>query len=483
MNYSKAERARQIFERARSQRQKWENLWNECFTYTQPLNTTEFFSSNASSTKQNSTLYDSTAPDAVEQLAASLLAELTPPGHQWFTLEKAIELDDQSQTDIALEKISDELNSMVEKSNLAIELHQSFIDLTTIGTACILVEQTAVGSRSPLSFSAVPINEIYLHGSKNGAIKTIFRVFDMLRHDAIAKFPAAIELQRDNEQNASDVVKIIEMYELTDSGCSYCAFLQPEKNHFVCVDQGEFKSSPIVVFRWNKNPGELYGRSPIMTTLADIKTANKVVELILKNASISVTGIWLAEDDGILNPRNVRLVPGAIIPKAIGSKGLTPLEAPGRFDVSQLVLSDLREKIRKTMLVDKLGQPKNTKMTATEILERSIETTRILGATFSRLQSELIYPLLERIMSVFEQRGILPLNFINSGSLTLRYKSPLLRAGARSQLANTILWADTAKALGSEAIQFIDYYQTVRWIADTLDVPKSLHHAINDFGD
>ena len=78
-----------------------------------------------------------------------------------------------------------------------------------------------------------------------------------------------------------------------------------------------------------------------MTALPDIKTANKVVELILKNASIAVTGIWLADDDGVLNPANVKLVPGSIIPKAVGSAGLTPLQAPGRFDVSQLVLDDL----------------------------------------------------------------------------------------------------------------------------------------------
>src|SRR3546814_6808214 len=65
-----------------------------------------------------------------------------------------------------------------------------------------------------------------------------------------------------------------------------------------------------------------------MKALPDIKTANKVVELILKNASIAVTGIWQADDDGVLNPATVRLVPGAIIPKAQGSAGLTPLAAP-----------------------------------------------------------------------------------------------------------------------------------------------------------
>ena len=58
-----------------------------------------------------------------------------------------------------------------------------------------------------------------------------------------------------------------------------------------------------------------------MKALPDIRTANKVVELVLKNASIAVTGIWQADDDGVLNPGTVRLVPGTIIPKAPGSAG------------------------------------------------------------------------------------------------------------------------------------------------------------------
>src|SRR5690606_9996566 len=117
------------------------------------------------------------------------------------------------------------------------------------------------------------------------------------------------------------------------------------------LGEGRFAASPFLNFRWLKAPGELYGRSPVMKALPDIKTANKVVELILKNASIAATGIWQADDDGVLNPATVRLVPGAVIPKAQGSAGLTPLAAPGRFDVSQLVLDDLRARIRHALLV------------------------------------------------------------------------------------------------------------------------------------
>ena len=84
------------------------------------------------------------------------------------------------------------------------------------------------------------------------------------------------------------------------------------------------------------------GRGPVLNVLADIKTANKVVELILRNAAFAIKGVWQGEDDGVLNPSNIEIVPGAVIPIAVGSKGLRPLESPGRFDVSQLVLEPLQ---------------------------------------------------------------------------------------------------------------------------------------------
>lgn len=166
---------------------------------------------------------------------------------------------------------------------------------------------------------------------------------------------------------------------------------------------GVFDTSPFINFRWLKAPGEVYGRSPVMKALPDIKTANKVVELVLKNASIAVTGIWQADDDGILNPANIKLVPGAIIPKAVGSKGLTPLEAPGKFDISQLVLDDLRSRINHALLADSLAQISAPNMTATEVLERTAQMARILGASFGRLQAELLTPLLKRAFCILRR--------------------------------------------------------------------------------
>ena len=234
------------------------------------------------------------------------------------------------------------------------------------------------------------------------------------------------------------------------------------------------EQSPFLAFRWLKGAGEVYGRSPVMTALPDIKTANKVVELVLKNASIAATGIWLADDGGVLNPANIKLTPGSIIPKAPGSAGLTPLQAPGRFDVSELVLSDLRSRIRHTLLVDRLGPIDGPRMTATEIAERSAQTARLLGAVYGRLQTELLNPLLGRAVSILRRRGEIPDLVVDGRLAELHWRSPLARAQARDDVTNTLLWLEKVGQLGPEAKMVIDPAAAARWLARMLGVPGEL---------
>ncbi len=211
-----------------------------------------------------------------------------------------------------------------------------------------------------------------------------------------------------------------------------------------------------------------------MTALPDIKTVNKVVELILKNASIAVTGIWLADDDGVLNPANIKLIPGSIIPKAVGSAGLTPLQAPGRFDVSQLVLDDLRARIQHALLSDRLGPVTESKMTATEVLERSGEMTRLLGAMFGRLQAELLNPLLSRALAILRRRGELPGMVLDGRVVEVQSRAPLARIQARDDVRDVMMWLDTVTKLGPQAAQTVDLAGTARWLAAQLGVPDEL---------
>jgi hypothetical protein len=213
-----------------------------------------------------------------------------------------------------------------------------------------------------------------------------------------------------------------------------------------------------------------------MKALPDIKTANKVVELVLKNASIAVTGIWQAEDDGVINPATIKLAPGTIIPKAVGSAGLTPLEAPGRFDISEIVLEQLRGRIRRALLVDQLGQVNGPRMTATEVMERAAEMARILGATYGRLQSELLTPLISRAQSILTRRGEIEDLPIDGQTVVLEYRSPQARYQAQQDVQNTMIWLETVKSLGPDALSAVDQAQAARWLGRTLGVPEELVH-------
>src|SRR3546814_18845306 len=59
------------------------------------------------------------------------------------------------------------------------------------------------------------------------------------------------------------------------------------------------------------------------------------------------------------------------------------------------------------LLADRLGQIDAPRMTATEVLERSAEMARLLGATFGRLQSELLFPLIHRAVAILPPPGAL----------------------------------------------------------------------------
>ena len=477
------------WQKACERKQNWEPHWQECYNYAFPQRENVSISRQLDNygSKQNLHLYDGTAPDAVDQLASSLLSELTPPWARWFGLRPGPELSAEERSQVApiLEKSTDILLQNFEHSNFAVEIHQCYLDLVTAGTACLMFEEAPLGESTAFRFYAVPLREIALEESADGRLDTTFRCSQISLDGIRSRFPNAEIPENYYERARQDKGYLLELIEAVMPrggkygalGYEYTAFAfdsaESPENAFVLRD-GVFDTSPFINFRWLKAPGEVYGRSPVMKALPDIKTANKVVELVLKNASIAVTGIWQADDDGILNPANIKLVPGAIIPKAGGSKGLTPLEAPGKFDISQLVLDDLRSRINHALLADSLAQISAPNMTATEVLERTAQMARILGASFGRLQAELLTPLLKRAFCILRRRGDI-MNFDLDGKVVdLQYKSPLALVQARKDVSTVSEWLNLVAAMGSDAATVVNAREAAVWLGNTLNVPASL---------
>ena len=459
------------YARANSRRQDWESLWQDCYNYALPQRGS--FSSSRRGNGLNSDIYDATAMDAVDQLAASLLGHLTPPWGQWFGLRPGPDVEEGDREALAsvLEKAGKTMQAHFDRSNFAVEVHQCFLDLVVGGTATLLFEEAQPGEMTAYKFTSVPLRETVFEEGTSGFLDNIYRRFTLNVSQIKARFPF-VELPFEIEENADTKWTVLERVAPESTGAyEYSAVLEDKETVLSKVRLGR---SPFISFRWMKSPGEIYGRSPVMKALPDIKTANKVVELILKNASIAIAGIWQADDDGVLNPANIELVPGAIIPKAVGSKGLTPLDMPARFDVSQLVLEDLHNRIRHALLADKMPQIGSRQMTATEVLERSAEMSLILGATYGRLQSELLTPLIQRGFEILRRRGEVPDIRLDGRMVEIDYRSPLARSQGQSHVQNTLSWVNTVLAMGSEAAATVNFAQTSKYLGDALGVPSDL---------
>jgi len=469
------------FQKAMERRRNWIAHWQDCYEFALPQRNAAA-SNQTNGGKRLDRVFDATASDAVEQLAASLMAEITPPGGGWFELEpggNVANADRQALTE-QLGRAVRILQGHFDRSNFAVEMHQAFLDLVTAGTACLRLEKADLHSPSALRFTAVPLRDLAFEERSDGKMDAVFRKLALTRDEITTTWPGAKPVADDDpgEKNAPKRIAVIEaVLPATErkTGYELCVFREDGDGHSGdLIYRDRFDVSPYIAFRWMKAPGEIYGRSPVMKALPDIKTANKVVELVLKNASIAVTGIWQADDDGVLNPATIRLVPGSIIPKAVGSSGLTPLEAPGRFDVSDLVLSDLRDRIRRCLLADRLGQTDQPGMTATEVLERASENARLLGATYGRLQAELLYPLIRRALYILAQTGELPDIPLDGDVVVLRHAAPLAQLPKRVQAGQALDWLSRIAGLGPEALAEVDLPVMVRWLADQFGVPDHL---------
>ena len=390
-----------LYKRALDLRSPWVKRWDDARRYTMPT-----------ADDDSATLFDATAMDASDNLAASIYTLLTPPESMWLTLVP--ESDLSPNADVATHALRANLND----SNFYTTVHQCYMDLVTLGTACLFMAETPIGASSAFSFTSIPMSDIAILPN------AVFHTTSMSAREVFEKYPTwtpPVALRDTIKRDPETPLKLVQSLVGTD----FTAWLDVggdfENN---IVSTGTFETNPYIIFRWSLVSGELYGRSPVLRALPDIKTANKVVELVLKNATIAVSGIWQADDDGVINLNNINLTPGAIIPKAVGSSGLTPLKCGADFDVSQLILKDLRERIRHALLADRLGLLSEKEMTATEIMARNADMMRILGATYGRLLHEFIRPLCDRGLQILARRGVIEPIRLNSDA-ELKYIAPI----------------------------------------------------------
>jgi hypothetical protein len=473
-------------EKAWRKKDEWRDLYKDAYEFAVPQRSLYdgYYEGGVGGAKKMNRVFDSTAITSTQRFANRMQAGIFPSHSRFARLEPGPEVPGakKSQLQAVLDVYGERMFTAMRTSNFDIAIGEFLLDLA-VGTAVMLVQP----GREPLAVTYTPVPEflVAIEEGPGGTVDAVYRK-RKINGEAIAsewrdaKIPP--NLARLIKEKPTDDVDLLEVtrYDYDDAYWYYCVLWKGEaKMDREYIVERKKKYSPWVVARYMKNSGEVYGRGPVVTALPDIKTLNKTLELLLKNASIGVAGVYTGADDGILNPQTVRIIPGAIIPVARngGPQGpsLMPLKAGGDINLTQIVINDLRMSVRAALLDD--SQPLDTQAprSATEYADRAQKLAQNLGSAFGRLITETLTPIISITLQVLDERGIIDLPLkVNGMEVRVVPVSPIAMVQNMDDINALRSFAGMSAEMDQLPTTHINKDAAKDYIADKLGVPMQV---------
>jgi hypothetical protein len=472
------------FDKLKANRQNWETHWQEVADYMLPRKA-DVTKTRSKGDKRTELIFDSSPLQSVDLLAASLHGMLTNPSTPWFTLRyKDPEIENDDEAKLWLESATDAMYVAFNRSNFQQEIFELYHDLITFGTACMFVQDD---DEDTLKFSTRHINEIYIAENEKGKVDTVYRLFKMSVRAAFQQFGEAISTSTKGliTKDPYEEISILHaVYPRNDfdpkkqdrKNMPFESVYMEYKNLNELSVAG-FKEFPFVVPRYLKASHEIYGRSPAMTALPDVKMLNEMSKTTIKAAQKQVDPPLLVPDDGFLLP--VRTVPGGLNFYRSGTRDrIEPLNIGANNPLGLNMEEQRRNSIRNVFYVNQLMMQQGPQMTATEVIQRNEEKMRLLGPVLGRLQSELLKPLIDRCFAIMVRRNIFPPapEIISGRDVEIEYVSPLAKAQKSTELQSIIRGIEIMGQLANVApvFDYINFDNLVKHLTNIIGIPQKV---------
>ena len=471
------------YKRACDRRALNDSIIDECYEFALPLRERPY-ASKEDGKPDLERLFDSTAPTALQDLASQFLDDTWPVDAKPFDLKAGREIPENSreQLDRLLSPIAEDIIETVNNSGFRNEAHESLMDWG-IGTGCLLIDEG--DALEPIRVRALPLAECYFDTGPYDTIDALFRPRKIRYGDLLILWPDG-KFTDDHRRMMNE--KPLDNCEIVESACrdwtskgtekwKQCVFIPKDRHEIQRTESTGDGSKPFIDFSFTRVPGEIIGRGPVMTALPDIKTLNLTKQFVLENADLHISGIWQAEDDGVLNLDTIRIEPRTIISKAPGSAGLERLDMKSSgFDVSQLIVEELQHSIRKTMFSQDLGPTDKTPMSATEVLERTADRARRLAGPYNRLINELLFQVIRRVAYIRVKQGAFKIPAIDGRVIKIRPLAPITRAQAQDEILRHLRYFEIMlQTVGPQQTQVLaNSEKWGRWLAGKQGVEPTL---------
>ena len=476
------------FQGLKSARGTWESHWQELAKFCLPHKAT-ITTKKTPGTKIATTLYDSTAQQSVMVMAAGLQSYMTNPSSKWFELSLSDkELMKSSEVKAWLKDTEDRIFDCLNSSNFNEQIHETYIDLSVFGTPCLYEEEDP---KDDVRFYTRPISEIFIVENERNRVDTVFRFFSYTVRQAYQRWgknsgQKVLEAYEAKKyENDMDFLHIVLPRSERDVGKKDArnlpfASLYVEISQQKKVSEGGYTEFPFFVPRYAKVSSDVYGYSPAMIALPDIKTLNAMSKTILKAGQKQVDPPIVLPHDGYIMPFNTTA--GAVNMRTSGTAEdkIDILNFKGNIPMGMEMENQRRTSIKRAFFVDLfLMLAEAEKMTATEVRERVSEKMLILGPVLGRLMSELLDPVITRTFNILlrnQKLAQMP-EILQGQNYKIVYISPLAKAQriSEAQSINSFLMSLAEIGQVNPAIwDNVNFDKTARELGDIYNVSGNI---------
>ena len=435
-------------------REDYESLWKDVIEFTN-LRRYNLDGTQRAGLKVGTAIYDSTAMDALRDLADGLFGYLISPAMQWFVLRVEDErLMIIKEVRAWLEAASWQMYSALQRSNFYEIMPEYFQDGGSIGTSTLYSEEDLEEGR--IVCTICHPGEIWVAENKYGLVDTTFRKVVMTARQAVQRFGDSGNLSDQLLMDSKDSTRFDNEYtfyhcvyprkdaEMTQQGFRVGKDNKPFVSYYVQVDGSKIASAsgyyslPYQVWRWRKNSNEIYGRSPASDAIVDILTANQMSKTLLHAAHMSAEPPLNipAEMRGKtrITPRGMNYYEdqGRIITAVQMGQGGYPIgvdrEDRVKTAIKRHFMTDFFTLLSRAAMDGR-------QLSVPQVVEMQGEKAVMLGTIVGRLNSECFDPFLDRVYQIESGAGRMPpppdILSASGKRVSVEYMGPLAQAQRR----------------------------------------------------
>lgn len=400
-------------------RRPWEALWDQVIEYCYP--TRKFYAPDDDGKSKTPKInYNTHARQAVETASGGFQEYTASRRTAWMQLQ----FEDQNLNKMYmvadwLEECQRRLLNHFNRTFFYSAIGEVVPDGHTIGTGTMYSEEDP--GRKMILYRARHPKAIWLSENAYGEIDTVVDDQWLSRKAAINRFGSENlheSIVRDAEKKPFDGIKIRHIvmpmdarYLAAASGprntkMPYISIWYDQANRWV-VDCGGYWEMPYTSWRYQKNDGEYYGRSPAMDALGDVYAANQM------SRSRIALGNLIAEPP-LTVPEQLEgqdyIIPGYHIYTKGNDQRIEPVPLGANYPITV----DNEERTEKaiddhfSVPLYKMLSDAERQMTAREVIERMGEKAAIIGHNVGNYEAEILQPNVRRSFNILSRAGMLP---------------------------------------------------------------------------